>query len=135
MRCQEKPILWITLGILTLLPLFKYGEMNDLVMRASIPALLVLFLLTAQYFLTQAKNKFRLPILTIAIILVLILGSVTSLHEINRSVSAMLLSKAIPRVMDAWGSFDYGGFGDKMDSVKNFVVSDSANVPPFFYFK
>jgi hypothetical protein len=35
--------LWLACAVLTLLPLYRFGVLNDLVMRASIPALFVLW--------------------------------------------------------------------------------------------
>ncbi len=67
--------------VLLLLPLYKYGYYNDLCMRASIPALFVLFILTVKVLLSDAASK----MIKGMIILLLIIGAVTPIQEVNRA--------------------------------------------------
>ena len=133
---NDKNLLWITLGILIAIPLLKYGKMNDFVMRASIPALLILFLMTIQTLLQNQKTNFKVPIsiYKIIIVVILLIGCITSLHEIRRSANSILQYTEISLVMDEWESFNFGGYIDKMDSAKNFVVKDDPiSKTPFFF--
>jgi len=132
---QDKKLLWITLGILITFPLLKYGKMNDFVMRASIPALLILFLITIQTLLENQKTNFKtsLSIYKIIIVVILLFGCITPLHEISRSANSILQYSEIPLVMDAWESFDFGGYIDKMETVKNFIVTDYSQITTLFF--
>ncbi|MHB8134702.1 MAG: hypothetical protein ACYDH1_10810 [Anaerolineaceae bacterium] len=132
---KDKKLLWITLGILIAFPLLKYGKMNDFVMRASIPALLILFLITIQSLSSNQKTNFKIPIsiFRIIIVVVLLIGSITAFHELNRSANAILQYSGKPLVMDEWKSFDYGGYIDKMETVKNFIVTDYSKIATLFF--
>ncbi len=67
---------------LVMLPLFSFGQANDLVMRASIPALMVLCLFSMDILL----NAKRIETVHVSIILVLLIGAITPAHEVIRSI-------------------------------------------------
>jgi len=68
---------------LTLLPLFRYGSNNDLVMRATIPAMFLLAVL-----FTQAAARKDLSLLTRGILLgVILIGAVTPVMEVTRHLT------------------------------------------------
>ncbi len=67
-------------GTLLLLPWYSYGFFNDLAMRASMPALLMLCLITVQSVWQQRALRKRLQPLFV----VLCLGAVTGLFEVSR---------------------------------------------------
>ncbi len=76
---------WITLFELLTIPLFKAGLWNDFCMRVSIPALFLLMILVLQtYFENQEHLRRRV------IQVLLIIGFITSLSEINRNLSGTL---------------------------------------------
>lgn len=76
---------WITLFELLTIPLFKAGLWNDFCMRVSIPALFLLMILILQtYFENQEHLRRRV------IQVLLIIGFITSLSEINRNLSGTL---------------------------------------------
>ncbi len=67
---------------LVLLPLFSFGQANDLVMRASIPALMVLCLFTMDIML----NAKRIEAVHIWVIAILFIGAITPTHELIRAI-------------------------------------------------
>jgi hypothetical protein len=75
----------ITVLTLCILPWFKFGVYNDLVMRASIPALFVLAVV-----FTRAIHDARMERQTrIALIVVLLIGAVTPWIEFKRHIDSM----------------------------------------------
>lgn len=85
------PLAWFgLLGlILSILPLFKMGFNNDLVMRASVPSLFYFWVFVGRAFTGTAPPPRRGWTLALRILLLLLLlaGSYTSLSEIIRSIN------------------------------------------------
>lgn len=80
---RKNPLLYISLATLILCPLIRIGGGNDFCMRASIPALLVLCLLVTECLLNSWKtHKIRF----FALLVVLLIGSITPIHELARGV-------------------------------------------------
>jgi len=78
----------ISLGVLGILPLFKMGFYNDLVMRSSIASLFIFWAFVAKVVADasfRVKKKYKSLYSLISIIL--ILGFLTSFNEIARSVA------------------------------------------------
>ncbi len=77
----KKNASWYVVGIsLLLIPLFHIGTSDDFCMRASVPALFMLMVWLGKW---MAKKEWRLrPVL----ILVFLIGAVTPVYEINRSI-------------------------------------------------
>ena len=71
---------WIALGVLLLLPLYRFGPSNDLPMRASIPALTVLALATVRPLAGDARPAWR-----VALAAILALGALGALQEPERA--------------------------------------------------
>lgn len=82
-RDGKGPLLYVALLILCVLPFFKMGEGNDLVMRGSIPALMLLCLLLLQ---TLQNARIRLQDLA-GTGVILLIGSLTPAQEIYRAVT------------------------------------------------
>jgi len=77
----------LTLVVLTLLPMFRMGKHNDLVMRGSIPALFVFFAFIGHVnFEISAEMRRKLGVLYVATLLVLALCFFPAVAEITRSV-------------------------------------------------
>ncbi len=77
----------VSLLTLTLLPLYKMGVLNDLVMRASIPSLFVLWAFAGKAVMgTDIEFTPRLRIIKILIGMILIIGFFPSIVEISRSI-------------------------------------------------
>lgn len=82
-RDGKGPLLHVALLTLCVLPFFRVGEANDLVMRASIPALMLMCLVFLQIL---QNERIRLQDLAGTGVLLLI-GSVTPMQEIYRAVT------------------------------------------------
>lgn len=82
-------LLWLSAGILLLLPLYQYGPSNDTMLRLSTPCLILLMILSMgvlQDWLTQPSSpEQRRP--TLALLAVLIMGAHTPFNEIWRAMS------------------------------------------------
>lgn len=74
----------ITLGWLCICPLIRIGYSTDFCMRASIPALVILYLMVIDTLEDALCNKKR--VLASALVVVLLIGSVTPAHEILRGI-------------------------------------------------
>ena len=82
---RKNPIFYITLLCLLLYPVIQVGYSIDFCMRATIPALVILYLLVCKafenrYYLTKCKKSF------IILIFVLIIGAITPIHEFARTI-------------------------------------------------
>jgi hypothetical protein len=74
---------WIVTGLLLLiLPFVQIGSGRDFVMRASIAPLFYLMIMTAEVFFQPATSRFY----RVAFAALLLIGALTPLYEINRSV-------------------------------------------------
>lgn len=123
----NRPLLILLLIILLILPLYKYGGYNDLAMRASIPALLILCLLFIQRINLHllSPDSFSKGIYSAILVLVLLLSAVTPLHEILRSRD--MLESSTPTFTDSWKTFDKSRGGEeKTNGIRNFVTGDPA---------
>lgn len=113
-------LFWVCAVSLTLIPLFTMGIGYDFCMRVSIPALVVLFLMTAQT-IADAVKKERWVFLYL-VFLCLFIGAQTPLHEIYRSVSGTMQGN-----FGAAGTFDLM----KAENEENFV----AEIENTFFYK
>ena len=77
---KSKTLFWITTVWLYVMPLIVIGNSCDFCMRASIPGLLLIYLWCIQV-LNEKKETLRVVLL----IILLLLGSITPLHEIRRT--------------------------------------------------
>lgn len=80
--CHSRVLLWLAFALLALLPLLRFGPSNDLLMRASIPALVVLLILTLR---VLEEARFAGPSLLVG--LMLAVGAVTPYNEFWRTVA------------------------------------------------
>ena len=85
---KRNPLFYVSLATLLAVPLVVFGPHVDFVMRASIPSLVVLFILTANTLSKCKRTNDRARALII--IALLVLGGVTAYHEIIRSVTATI---------------------------------------------
>ena len=80
----------VSLAVMVLLPLYTYGIFNDLLMRVSLPAVVIVCLCAATILVSNGSNIKRLTLrqgaLTALVILVLAIGAVTPYVEVRRSV-------------------------------------------------
>jgi hypothetical protein len=96
---RTKALYLPTIIILLLIPLYRYGAMNDLAMRASIPALFVLCLLVARALNSSLTG---LPV-RIGLVLLVALGSATAFVEFNRHIKGIYDAGAIRGLPPAAG--------------------------------
>jgi hypothetical protein len=95
-RCGLQPlevgVVAVSLAALTLLPLWRLGFSNDLAMRASIPSLWVLWLMTGKVLLGAGAEALRraaplrLRVAYGLLVVVVVAGSLTGLAEVARSL-------------------------------------------------
>ena len=80
----------VSLAVMVLLPLYTYGIFNDLLMRVSLPAVVIVCLCAATILVSNGSNIKQLTLrqgaLTALVILVLAIGAVTPYVEVRRSV-------------------------------------------------
>lgn len=117
----EKKLFIVTLGFLVVLPVFRIGHYNDLVMRASVPALFVVSI-----FLVRAMVGVSRP-MKIIILLILALGAVTPFFEYRRQFNRFVVGDSMSIVEQDLGSTD--GLSRVMSSedpfVRGYYVGDS----------
>lgn len=87
LRRERSPLAWATVGVLLLLPWTRFGPNNDLAMRASIPALTILWLvlaeeLSARHAADGAERPWRFALLAL-----FMLGAITPLQEFHRALA------------------------------------------------
>ena len=83
----------VAVAVLLALPLYRFGPGTDLVMRGSIPALMILCLAAVDA-LSQTPWKVQ-PKLVLPLLFCLTFGSITAVHEIARS---LLFSRWSPQL-------------------------------------
>lgn len=81
---KKNPLFYIAFLFLCTCPLFRVGGGLDYCMRASIPALVVLFLLVVETIYDAQKEGKRLVVVLLAAVLAL--GAVTPIHEFSRTI-------------------------------------------------
>lgn len=91
---KVRGVFFTTLACLLLIPLYRFGEANDFVMRTSIPALYVLAIYLGRTFFSQALTSFKRFVLIITIVL----GSTTSVIEILRHVNHIYTAGTLVQV-------------------------------------
>lgn len=120
---KNDPLYWITLATLTLCLFFKMGKQNDFVMRVSIPGVVYTLYMVIDALDRLYKEKKWVKFA--ALIIVLAIGSVTPVHELNRSID-----KTISRYDEGETSMGKTVEEDKVMSGLNFS-SDATD--DFFY--
>lgn len=88
---KKNPFFYIAVITLMLLPVYKIGENNDFVMRASVPLLMILSVYVLERLTELFKEKRRLT--AAALSAVLLVGTVTPFQEMSRSVHYMLYDR------------------------------------------
>ena len=83
-RKKKDPLYWVSLASLLIVPTIGFGTHIDFCMRASIPALVILFVLVISAL--EESRRVKAYKQTAVIIALLIFGSVTAYHEITRSI-------------------------------------------------
>jgi hypothetical protein len=119
LNASEKAFGWAAIALLLVLPLYRIGIMNDLCMRASVPAILVL----ASFFLRVLRQEFTFQTLQrAAVAACLLLGAGSAASEIYRSLNHYSM-RIPPR--EAVSSL--------LNSSENSVVEQRAGDPEAFF--
>ncbi|GAK51959.1 hypothetical protein U14_03205 [Candidatus Moduliflexus flocculans] len=77
---KEKQLFLVSAVVLTVLPLFRYGYWNDLMMRASIPSLFIFCLLTCKVLFHSSSKRWVIVLL----VMTLGIGSLNGMIEVRR---------------------------------------------------
>ncbi|HET6845516.1 MAG TPA: hypothetical protein VFH29_01695, partial [Anaerolineales bacterium] len=96
----------LAMGVLLLLPLYRYGTDSVFSGRASIPALLVLCIVSIRAVFTPPTSPRSSEFARSLLIAALLVGCITPLHEIGRSTSAIVNSGGMPPPTDRWITFN-----------------------------
>lgn len=127
-RENRKNILyWMSVVSLCCVGAFSLGSTPDFAMRASIPALLILMMLTIRTLSSSirlaafdGKHYFCIQEVGIAIVILLIIGSATPMVECSRAVNAVLEHQQLNLVAD-----DVQTLSDKpIESCQNFLAAN-----------
>jgi hypothetical protein len=86
-RRERSPLTLATTATLLVLPWLQFGPNNDLLMRASIPALCILWLAIAEELSTPENPQGQARGWRIALLILVVLGAVTPLQEIHRALA------------------------------------------------
>ena len=109
---KKDPLFYITAVFLMICPLIKFGGSIDFCMRASIPCLMLLSLYVIDAFYRSRENKDN--VLTILITITLLIGSITAVQEIYRTILNTSLNT--PRYFGTESNiFDEGNFSCDAD--------------------
>jgi len=102
---KKDPLFYIMIACFLLYPYQILGGSFDFCMRATIPALLILyiFILKTLYFKNSIKN-----ISVLCLIITLIIGSVTPIHEIARSI--IYTNLGVTKVKPKLGKSNFFGY-------------------------
>lgn len=135
---RKKPLYWICLGSLLLIPFFRVGTSQDFCMRVSIPALFMIQIMVQQTLLGKSDQKTdsKIPahpgkrqmtgrekkIIRIALAVCLVIGMVVPLQEMSRSVYLTLPPNNI-----TWADTTKT-LGNDMKSFENFLGSVTDNL-------
>ncbi|MBR3629410.1 MAG: hypothetical protein IKN55_02945, partial [Oscillospiraceae bacterium] len=121
-RKQKDPLYWVSLVTLLIVPMISFGEHVDFVMRASIPALVVLFTM-----IVDALDQYRTSGNKLAAVLLtglLVLGGLTAYHEIDRTICKTVdhaRDESVPMLADQIDLYEDGKrgnfFGEYQDSL------------------
>ena len=148
---KKNYLYYVTVVQLILYPLFNVGIHSDLTMRASIPAVFLMYVFCYQYILnnpvlapeegdTKAKKQSissRLNILTVMLILCLIIGTVTPSVEFARGINRVKERGINDHLTDYVGTLDQDTNGAPYESdwpPTNFVALDYEDILFFKYF-
>ncbi|GAK51960.1 hypothetical protein U14_03206 [Candidatus Moduliflexus flocculans] len=126
-NARERRLFLISVGVLTLLPFFRYGFWNDLAMRASLPALFLLavFLTRALYYSATRKS------IRLLIVVSLLIGAINVAVEIKRHLADISASGQWYRLPSPGALYDIRQAGVSTSFFTQYIGSAES---PFFQF-
>ncbi len=87
---KKNPLFYLSFFVLLICPFIKVGTSEDFCMRASIPSLVVLYLMVAETIKQMKREKKRFSF--VILLFIILLGSITPFFEINRTVYNTFIS-------------------------------------------
>lgn len=90
------PLYYIVFGVLLIFPVINIGNGGDFCMRASIPALTVVALMTLKTLEKDITEKHWIRAVVLSFIL--LIGSITPIHEFNRTISNTFQSEIMGQI-------------------------------------
>lgn len=127
---HSQGILWIAASTLALLPFLAFGPSNDLLLRASVPSLIMLMILTLTLFQSgsSAAATDGTPWL---IVIILSIGAFTPLHELGRATTVRRwLPSYEPTLIDQQGGVFPAHYVGRLDRADlRLLLRDPAIVP------
>ncbi|MAT42511.1 MAG: hypothetical protein CL609_09235 [Anaerolineaceae bacterium] len=130
---KNNKFLWLATFItLTIIPLYHYGNHNDFVMRVSIPALLIVYILLIKKISTInlfSPKNLRNLLFSFILILYLFFSSFSGIHEFLRSRDKLIEYQGFPPPTDLWVSYEVNTDGDgmKIKNLTNFIAGNPKN--------
>ncbi len=102
----KNPVYYICCFCLLVYPFIRVGYASDFCMRATIPALILLYLFVVQAL--ESKEFLRNKLSAILLIILLLVGSFTPVHEISRTVVYTSLGvKKAPSILQGANFYGY----------------------------
>lgn len=126
------PLYWAVAATLALCPLIAVGQASDFCMRASIPALTALMVLSLKLLLDEHRlrqgHRHGLRPAAAALAVFLLIGAATPLTEVERGVLAVRRAGRLNLVADRIGTLR-----DKGTDYSNFLAFNAQDKPFFQY--
>ena len=127
---ENRGLLILTLIWLSVIPLYHYSKSNDFGLKASIPPLIILFTVGFKNILHKFEGPLppKKQMARILLVLVLLIGSITPLHEFFRSRDEVVRAGGFPGYNDTaitFGNSDAEnseGYQYKRTHITNFII-------------
>lgn len=112
--------------MLLIIPFIRIGEAQDFTMRASIPALFILMIYVIRFVFDEIREKKRISLHVLMIIILLTIGSITPFTEQYRAIRSIVTDGIVADVADSIKTLS-----NSSDENSNFLCVNPDN--SFFY--
>ena len=116
---MKNPLFYVMLGTLFVVPWISVGSSADFCMRASIPALMILYLLVVDTLEKSQKTKKKIAM--IVLICLLTIGAVTPFQEFTRAIINSPQKNSMVTEEEVWESLNF--IGDREQGLFNKYLS------------
>jgi len=131
---QYDLIYYIVFVSLLLCPFIRIGNEADFCTRASIPALMILFIMTVK-FLFNNYNFRKYKIRYLVLCLCLVIGSVTPIIEFARGINDVIKNRSIFRTVDSIKTFEGKIIYSNSKSIEKYLNFITINPEDKIFFK
>lgn len=107
---RNNPLYYLVLLLLCLIPFGRVGTSIDFCMRASIPGLFILMLMVIEYLDEEGKS-----LTTYLLIAALLIGAITPMHEIRRTISKTINQGYMNEVANEEDILSQGNFSGEVE--------------------